>query len=437
MVNQKKLSAVFQINLLCFVYICAWIILPAFRNATDSGIFRFVFFAAAGIWFFTSVMVKSNWIDSILPAFLIGVFFFLFVVIYYIFDYGNMQANAFVTPFFIMLCISMGWFYECINNEKVDRILIRTMVICFIITALTTIYNLSINMNVSRLLTSSSTSAAERLYLESRNIGSFDFIYGILILLPMLIVIIKSIKMTKKKLLLNLMIALLIIVCVGLSNFTIAYLFLGISLLLFFVPAKKNLKVRAMIIAVISVISLPIIINVLIYILSVVVDYIPSIMTRNKINGIINLLSGNIRIADLSQRVALVINSISSFISSPFIGIGAYYNSNDIVGGHSQFIDDFARYGLFGATPLLIFFRKFRKHAMKNISTISLKNAYVFSWLYFIMLGLLNPVYGYGILFTVFVIMPTVIRDFQNKNVISTDKKVVLGGSQNEDYVCD
>jgi len=26
------------------MYICAWIMLPAFRNATDSGIFRFVFF---------------------------------------------------------------------------------------------------------------------------------------------------------------------------------------------------------------------------------------------------------------------------------------------------------------------------------------------------------------------------------------------------------
>jgi len=70
------------------------------------------------------------------------------------------------------------------------------------------------------------------------------------------------------------------------------------------------------------------------------------------------LLSGNIEITDLSQRVSLLMNSISSFISSPLIGIGAYYNSYDIVGGHSQFIDDFARYGIFGATPLIMFFRK-------------------------------------------------------------------------------
>jgi len=55
----------------------------------------------------------------------------------------------------------------------------------------------------------------------------------------------------------------------------------------------------------------------------------------------------------------------------------------------------------------------------------------------FVILGLLNPVYGYGILFAVFVVLPTVIRDFQNKSNMSTNKKVALGGTQNEDYVCD
>lgn len=84
-----------------------------------------------------------------------------------------------------------------------------------------------------------------------------------------------------------------------------------------------------------------------------------------------------------------------------------------------------------------MFFRKFRRYILKNISDISLKNAYILSWLYFVILGLLNPVYGYGILFAVFVVLPTVIRDFQNKSNMSTNKKVALGGTQNEDYVCD
>jgi len=100
-----------------------------------------------------------------------------------------------------------------------------------------------INMNASRKLASSSTPIEERLYLESRNIGSFDFIYGILILLPMLIFIIKSMKMQKKTMFLNIMIILLIIICIALANFTIAYFFLGISLLLIFIPAKRDLKV--------------------------------------------------------------------------------------------------------------------------------------------------------------------------------------------------
>jgi len=90
-------------------------------------------------------------------------------------------------------------------------------------------------------------SIEERLYLESRNIGSFDFIYGILILLPMLIFIIKSMKMQKKTMFLNIMIILLIIICIALANFTIAYFFLGISLLLIFIPAKRDLKVTGII----------------------------------------------------------------------------------------------------------------------------------------------------------------------------------------------
>jgi len=73
--TKRNLAGHYGEYTMLYVYMCV-IMLPAFRNATDSGIFRFVFFAVSGIWFITSIMVKSNWIDSILPAFLTVMFFY-------------------------------------------------------------------------------------------------------------------------------------------------------------------------------------------------------------------------------------------------------------------------------------------------------------------------------------------------------------------------
>ena len=102
--NKKNISVILRLNILCCIYICAWILLPVFKNATDSGILRLVFFSVAGTWFFTTLMIKSNWLASLIPSLLIGLIYPLFKIIYYITEYGNIQANGLISPFFIILC---------------------------------------------------------------------------------------------------------------------------------------------------------------------------------------------------------------------------------------------------------------------------------------------------------------------------------------------
>lgn len=412
MEKKKQNISTLSVNVLCSLYISAWVLLPAFRNLTDGGYYKFLFFIFALFWLVTSLMIKKSWMKDILPSVFLGLIYPLIMMIYYVFNFGNINLGNFVPIFFLFLCVLMGEFYKTLNNVKVDNILLRFIFLFFTITSITTIYNLSINFNASRMLTSSSTSIESRAFLEAKNIGSFDFIYGSVIFLPFLIIIMSN-KWGLSKVPFNL-IGLLIVITIALSNFTTAYIFLGLSLLVFFIPSKKKIKPYFIVFIFIVILALPVILPIimsfLIWLLNIVKEITPSIMTQNKIDSIIEVLLGKNSVTETSVRFSYINNSFKSFFKSPLIGRGAYYNTHNIVGDHAQFIDDLARFGALGTLPLLGMFYKIFKSNFKMIENIAIKYGYVLSILVFVLLGFLNPIYSYGIVFVMFILLSLISR---------------------------
>ena len=410
-------SNILKLNLMSSIYIISWILIPVIRNTLSSGIFQFIFMLVAIVWLFTAIMTNKTWFNKMFPILCIGMVYLIFILIYYCFGPNDMKLNDFVEPMFIFFMILFGSFYIFLNNKNADKIILAVATFCFIFTAITTIYNLSIDMNTARLLTSSSTSTYIRNELEKKNIGSFDFVYGQLILFPLVTILIKKGFKGKKRnkvKLLFFLIAILNVSVIIMANFLTAYLFLIIALSLFFIDIGKNLKIRIIFYSIICMLSLPLLIELIKNILVFMVDLTPSINTQIKINRMINFFSGDQDFSDISIRVSLTKNSIFNFFKSPLFGVGAYYRSNTIIGSHSQFIDDFARYGIIGATPLLISFSMYKNKLAHIFNKKAQKNMLNICWYFFYALCLFNQMYSYSILLAVFVISPITIRYFEN-----------------------
>ncbi|NYI50809.1 O-antigen ligase family protein [Macellibacteroides fermentans] len=120
-----------------------------------------------------------------------------------------------------------------------------------------------------------------------------------------------------------------------------------------------------------------------------------------EINNIINSTSGGDDDGDFTSRIKLTMSSIMTFLDNPIFGVGPsvhydYFEMEKIgIGSHAQWFDIFAIYGIFAL--LLV---SFLINAAKKISNNN------YSLILFIILGFLNPVFSFTIVFTAFYIAP-------------------------------
>lgn len=421
--QKKNNKLITQLNLFFCLYISAWILVPVFRSMTNQGVFQLLFFLVVVMWFLTSLLISRKWFYDLLGISLIGSVYIIIMLLYYLFGYGDMNITQLVPTMLLFIFVYMGFFYFSQGKSTSVNIIIKFIALCFIITATTTAYNLLIDINVSRLITSASTSPEVIKYLESRNVAGFDFIYGTILLIPILLM---GLKQSFK---VNLFLPFLIIVIsailvIALSNFTTAYLFLIIALVLTLFISYKNIYLVFITVGAIMGILSPILLTILIGILEYIRDITPSLMTQNKLSSIVGILEGNSDIESASIRTLLMEISMKSFLSNPILGSGAYYHDHNIIGNHSQFIDDLGRYGLFGSLPIFIFMFYSLMNIRRRLPSTKVRNSFMFCSLLFLVLGFLNPIQSYGIIFAVFLVLPLLSRYLQeNCTKESSDRR--------------
>ena len=114
---------------------------------------------------------------------------------------------------------------------------------------------------------------------------------------------------------------------------------------------------------------------------------------------------------NIDGRTSRIDRSINTFIENPLIGVsyktGYNYNvETDFVGSHSDFVDTFARYGLF--STLVLYYALYKKFKKYNFSLLFV--------LLFVLIGILNPVFNATNFLMVFLYINIYNYIFSNTN---------------------
>lgn len=393
-----------KINHFCCYVILLWSFLPIISVFQKSIIVFVPVFFILLLWILTGLnLMRVNsrriCLRCILP-------FMSIIIIYVLVEYGDiLLLGTYRYWLLIGFVVNSIYYIEKIDEQFCKRILLFSLFL-LVVTAITTFTVLTTDINASRILTSSSSESELQIAYKQLNVGAFDFIYGLVIIIPLLFFF--SIKQENKlyKVIIWCIVALFVLV-VLMANYTTAFILLYVDfifMLLMFFKIKNTFSLLA--ISLLFYVIAPFILMTFLYMM---IDYSGSISTQAKLEGLIDIISNKGSLDDTTSRWMLFLKSVESFSESPIWGVGAYYGSNKYVGQHAQFIDDLARYGLIGCIPLFsLLFVVFKK--MKNkYKEIHIYNSRVLVPIFvFISLGFMNPVYVPCILACIFIIVPVV-----------------------------
>lgn len=393
-----------NINLLCLAYLLLWTLVPAFSVITNRGVFRILFAVILFCWILTAVQNLPQ--NVVIKSTILFGSFAIIAIVYWAVGYGDLGFYDLVNYLLLFGFSLNSMLYSKINSKRLDSMILKYSMVLLSLTVLTTTVALQTNSNAARLLTSSQTDEGATMLLRSQNVGAFDFIYGLVIVFPALIAMLKN----GRKKLMKVYACILIMgvfTCVIKSNFTTALLLMFMGFLLPYIfNGSKNTGVKLcmfILIAAVAPLSLP-------YFLRFVYNRTTSILAKEKIKGLLLFMSGIGGAEDVSSRVTLFKMSLISFLKNPLLGVGGYYRTTTIanVGKHAQFIDDLARYGIIGGIPLLWFIYNSIKKSTAHDRIMS--TAFFPSVVIFCVLGFMNPIYNYGVLACFFIIASTLAR---------------------------
>ena len=273
-----------------------------------------------------------------------------------------------------------------------DRIAVKRIVvfisISFLLTSITTYLGCRAYPSASRHLAArlSTNDSALYAFYMSKNIGSFAFIYALVLLLPLLIYVIRNKKI-------NRLIGYLVLVMVSLtiikSDYTTALLCMLISIIVLFV-FPKQLKTRHY--------SMLTILTIILVLTSS--QYISSIL--NNLSGVFNSEVVSERLqqlsdyslneegyfleGDLDDRSELYKISLNSFLQSPLTG-----SSSAKIGGHSFVFDNMGAFGLIGILGMIVMYYTIFKCFFAPFKQQKWFGHILFSFLLAILLAFLNP----------------------------------------------
>lgn len=406
-ISQRKMKHE-KINIMCLIYLITWSFMPVFAYYTSGMIFRLLYAVIVIVWFFTGL--ENITMKTFYPVMAMGMFL-LVMFIYYISGYGNIELLDFINYILLLdIGINSTLYIKKISIRRKQK-LKKYVLGCISITLCTTISALYKNPVAARLLTSSSTESQIADALKKSNVGAFDFIYGLVIVLPVLVYVATQ-KKEKIKKIMYIILIVLSLICIFKSNFTIAYILFVVDIILYLFFQSNSIWGK--------IISETLLLIFLLFgkkIIEIYIEFLigntTSIWSKIKLESIMNILNGEGSLSETTSRISLLLRDINSFFSSPILGKGAFYGvgSSDFIGQHSQFLDELARYGLLGGILLFYFIYICIKRIWKSIEDKVLKNKYLITTIVFIMLGFLNPIFNGGILFFYFIVIPILIEE--------------------------
>lgn len=408
-----------SINKFCCYFVLTYSLLPILSVFQSNILFEFVYVAAIILWIVTGLHKLSSFYRK--KMFLPYVFFISIVILYMVIGYGNLNMATAIRYALLFGIAVNGCLYTTKANGKFDKALFALLTFLYLITLISTISVLSTDGLAARTLTSSSSDPEAINRYKLKNVGSFDFIYSLLLLIPMIFGYIKaSFSHSRNNSLFHLVFLLLMIACVLMSNFTTALLLLFLDIMLIFLVGRKMTLKKFVFLSVAALVIAPALLVIFIQQMVYLTD---SIYAADKLTGLLGVSAGSEDIGEVYTRTELIQASINSFFSNPIFGVGGWYPISGVpnpkIGYHSEFIDEFARYGLIGAGPLLLFFRNiFSVIYKQNGNKEFYRNLVFVPLLLFTILSFLNPVFDNIMMISIFIYVPLVDRISRYENTV-------------------
>lgn len=272
--------------------------------------------------------------------------------------------------------------YDTASMEYKKKYLFWFVVACYAFTAITTIIG-NIRYSIPSRLLATTDSADSALYL-SQNIGSFTFVYELVLITPLFIYMFKKNKINK---FLSIGLVILFGLTIIKTEYTTALLLFVLSMLLFFIPNLTNSKIfTAMIVFVaLLVFNSTYIADLFRYI----GQNIESEVIATRFDEIAAILSGDdiVSAGNAGTRTELYKTSFNTFVNSNFAG---GWNKAS-AGGHSYILDTMAKFGVIGVFAIVVMYRVIYSLFIKPYKSKDFYCYLMYIYLVAIVLAFVNP----------------------------------------------
>ena len=314
--------------------------------------------AAVVLYLYLYLFLRNNKetiadIKYILPIFSIYILSLLYEGASHLVTYIYGISQLFIYPLLALYLLKNG-------NQKFIRRVFLIIGLSYMITGITTYYGCQIFPSASRDIAAQLISEDPEQYAMymSYNIGSFSFIYTLILTLPLLIYMIRDKRIN---MIIGLACIFIVVMTILASEYATALLFLIVCLMAFFLPKYFGQKEIVWIIvgtAVLYVAGK----QFFGHAFESLANVVTSETVADRFHNLAVFFSGetdNVD-GDVESRMDLYNLSIKAFFKSPLWG-----SSNAKVGGHSFMLDNLGRYGLLGLIAMIIMYRRMFKAFFK------------------------------------------------------------------------
>lgn len=398
--NNSLMLRLRDLNLGLSMFIVAWV--SSIQLKSSYFISGYIIFAMFIIWSVLAFILNSGYLKSLFKNHIISIaLFVLLVSISSILGTKSLNSSA-INYIILLMMFCIYVYYDNYGSNTEKRVLLLTALAALFFSAVVTVYYLIINPAISRQV---STGWYEG---NLHNIvGGLFFIYS---LIP---VIIAGLTVLKHRLDYKtgylLLLILLFILTVLSSNFATATILLIV--IIPFIYFRPNIK-KFILVAAILCVSLLTLVIVYTLFPNIVENFLSTFLYPQLAERIINIFqifTGDLpSSSSLYERMLLINKSTDTIISSPLFGV--FGKSQEVVskaiGGHMQWLDDFASYGLIGIIPFWYFMSGFVSNLIKRCSFAYYKKAIYLIIIYFVIWGFMNPVMKGEVFSAIFIVTP-------------------------------
>lgn len=401
--EEKNSFTVFLFELLSVLYMSHKTLPIVGRYMTGTLYAALIFLTFVFTCFVGSNKSKFNFILGILPAF--GVSFleagFQFL------SKGTIPGVTYVYGEFQMLLFAfLAFSIVSRNDNRQTKRLTIFIFLSYTITAITTFVGNSKYIGASRLMATLDNNDPIRQLYVGENIGGFVFIYELVLLVPFVVFLISSKKISC---IAGLGMMVLFALAILKSEYTTALLTFVLSLILLFIP---KITKRKIVVFVIALVLLSYFSNVF---LADVFEDLSANAESETLATRFDEIAEFLREGDASEgsnalnRIALYNKSINAFFSSNMLGTW----DGSLVGGHSFVFDTIGKFGILGLVMMFVMYRTIYKY---YIGPYKEKTFYPYLYYIFIMAIFLACINPKTYIFMFVFVIPLFVQTIASKN---------------------